>query len=65
MSSHVSCTYLCEQLSLVDAHERSRLSVRRKRLAKFKGRAPKVRWLGGHPPPRHWIDEMWAMVEQQ
>jgi hypothetical protein len=50
---------------LVEAHERSRLSARRKRLAKFKGRAPKVRWLGGHPPPKHWIDEMWAMVEQQ
>jgi hypothetical protein len=62
VNPHVTCTYRCEQLLLVDAHERSRLSARRKRMAKFKGRRPKTRWLGGHPPPRHWIDEAWDAV---
>jgi len=58
-----TCSDRCRSVpGLAEAHERSRLSARRKRLAKFKGRRPKTRWLGGHPPPRHWIDEAWAAV---
>jgi len=42
----------------------ARNQQRRRRVirAKLKGRRVKVRWLGGHPPPRHWIDVAWDAV---
>lgn len=44
---------------------RNQLRRRRVIRAKLNAHRIKVRWLGGHPPPRHWIDQMWALVEQQ
>lgn len=62
MNPHI-CGEGCRRIpGLVEAHERSRLSARRKRVAKLRGRRPKVRWLGGHLPPKHWADEAWDAV---
>lgn len=60
--SHV-CGDHCRSIpGLVDAHERSRLSARRKRLAKLHGRRPKVRAVSrdGLRAPVSWMDEVWA-----
>jgi len=61
MRPHV-CNTSCDVLAVREAHERSRLSARRKRQAKLKSRRPKVRWLGGNPPPQRWVNEAWRAV---
>ena len=63
MNPHI-CNGSCDALALRDAHERSRLSARRKRQTKIKGHRPKVRWTAARGPgaPYAWIDEAWAAV---
>jgi hypothetical protein len=42
----------------------ARMRRRRRRVLHdtVKSHRVKVRWLGGHPPPSHWIDEAWKAV---
>lgn len=64
--SHV-CNDQCDRLLLRAAHERSRLAARAKRQAKLHGRRPKVHRVSrdGMRVTVAWIDEVWALVEQQ
>jgi len=59
--THV-CNTSCDVLAVRGAHERSCLRRRAAVAAKLKSRRPKVRWLGGHPPPQHWVNEAWRAV---